>query len=72
MLDTNHEQLLPDKETSLMARKKRECPPVYRTDLLPSNLTASKRAWRKGAVLLGREQWQLFVKSPETQALVAA
>jgi hypothetical protein len=51
-----------------MARKKREYPPVYRTDLLPSNLTASKeaqvrellRAWRKGAVLLGREQWRLF------------
>jgi hypothetical protein len=46
MPDTNHEQLLHDKE------------------LL--------RAWRKGAVLLGREQWRLFVKSPETQALVAA
>jgi hypothetical protein len=67
MPDTNHEQLLPDKETSLMARKKREYLPVYRTDLLPSNLTASKervrellRAWRKGAVLLGREQWRLF------------
>jgi putative transposase len=38
---------------------------------LPSNLTASKeawvpellRAWRKGAVLLGREQWRLFFET---------
>ena len=54
-----------------MARKKREYPPVYRADLLPSNLTAGKearvrellRAWRKGAVLLGREQWRLFFET---------
>jgi len=54
-----------------MARKKPEHPPVHRTDLLPSNLTASKeervrellRAWRKGAVLLGREQWRLFFET---------
>ena len=45
--------------------------PVYRTDLLPSNLTASKkaqvleliRAWRKGAVLLAHEQWRLFFET---------
>ena len=51
-----------------MARKKPEHPPVHRTDLLPSNLTAGKRAkvlelldhYRAGAVLLGREQWRLF------------
>ena len=51
-----------------MARKKAEHPPVHRTDLLPSNLTASKQAkvldllvhYRAGAVLLGREQWRLF------------
>jgi putative transposase len=51
-----------------MARKRPEFPPVHRTDLLPSNLTASKEAkvvdllahYRDGAVLLGREQWKLF------------
>jgi putative transposase len=43
-------------------------PTIPRTDLLPSNLTASKEAkimallaaYRRGAVLLGREQWRLF------------
>jgi len=49
-----------------MARRRRRKgqPQVMRCDLLPSNLTAGKearvrellRAWRKGAVLLGREQ----------------
>ncbi len=42
--------------------------PVMRCDLLLSNMTASKEArvrellaaYRKGAVLLGREQWRLF------------
>jgi putative transposase len=51
-----------------MARKRSKYPPVHRTDLLPSNLTAGKRAkvldllaaYRQGAVLLGREQWRLF------------
>lgn len=41
---------------------------ILRCDLLASNLTAAKRgkglallaAYRKGAVLLGREQWRLF------------
>lgn len=45
--------------------------PVRRTDLLRSNLTASKArqvhdlvdAYRKGALLLGREQWRLFFES---------
>jgi len=54
-----------------MARKRPEHPPVHRTDLLPSNLTAGKRAkvldllaaYRRGAVLLGREQWRLFHES---------
>ena len=54
-----------------MVRAKPEHPPVHRTDLLPSNLTASKetavlallRAYRRGAVLLGREQWQLFFEA---------
>ena len=53
-----------------MARTKPEHPPVHRTDLLPSNLTAAKetavlallRAYRRGVVLLGREQWRLFFK----------
>jgi len=57
-LDTNHEQRLPDKETSLMARKKREYLPVYRTDLLPSNLTASKEA--RVRELLGAWRKRLF------------
>ena len=51
-----------------MARKRPEHPPVHRTDLLPSNMTAGKRSkvldllahYRAGAVLLGREQWRLF------------
>lgn len=51
-----------------MARKRPEHPPVHRTDLLLSNLTAGKQAkvldllahYRAGAVLLGREQWRLF------------
>lgn len=51
-----------------MARKRPAHPPVHRTDLLPSNLTAAKKAkvlhllaaYRRGAVLLGREQWRLF------------
>lgn len=51
-----------------MPRKKPEHSPVHRTDLLRSNLTARKeqavldllRGWRRGAVLLGREQWRLF------------
>lgn len=55
----------------LMPRKKPDHPPVHRTDLLRSNLTARKeqavlellRAWRRGAVLLGREQWRLFFES---------
>ncbi len=54
-----------------MARTKPEHPPVHRTDLLPSNLTASKeaavrallRAYRRGAVLLGREEWRLFFET---------
>jgi putative transposase len=54
-----------------MARKKPEHPPVHRTDLLASNLTTSKkeavlvllRAYRKGAVRLGREQWRLFFET---------
>ncbi|VVM06480.1 zinc ribbon domain-containing protein [Methylacidimicrobium tartarophylax] len=52
-------------------KKKPEHPPVLRTDLLPSNLTAGKRAkvldllaaYRRGAVLLGREQWRLFFET---------
>jgi putative transposase len=51
-----------------MARTKPAHQPIHRTDLLPSNLTAAKktavlallRAYRRGAVLLGREQWRLF------------
>ena len=51
-----------------MARKRPDHPPVHRTDLLPSNMTAGKRSkvldllahYRAGAVLLGREQWRLF------------
>jgi len=54
-----------------MARQKPEHPPVHRTDLLPSTLTAAKRAkmlelldhYRAGAVLLGREQWRLFFET---------
>jgi putative transposase len=54
-----------------MARKRHEHPPVHRTDLLPSNLTAAKKAkvldllahYRAGAVLLGREQWRLFFET---------
>jgi putative transposase len=54
-----------------MTKKKHKHLPVYRTDLLPSNLTASKkaqvleliRAYRKGAVLLGHEQWRLFFET---------
>lgn len=54
-----------------MPRKRPEHPPVHRTDLLPSNLTTSKRAkvldllahYRAGAVLLGREQWRLFFET---------
>lgn len=54
-----------------MARKKPAYPPVMRTDLLPSNMTAGKetavlallRAYRAGAVLLGREQWRLFFET---------
>jgi putative transposase len=42
-----------------------------RTDLLPSNLTGAKqadvlallRAWRRGAVMLGREQWRLLFET---------
>ena len=54
-----------------MARVKPEYSPVCRTDLLPSNLTASKEAavlallhaYRRGAVLLGREQWRIFFET---------
>ena len=54
-----------------MARKRPEFPPVHRTDLLPSNLTASKEGkvldllahYRDGASLLGREQWRLFFET---------
>lgn len=54
-----------------MARKRPLHAPVMRTDLLPSNMTASKgaavlallRAYRTGAVLLGREQWRLFFET---------
>lgn len=54
-----------------MASKRHALPPVHRTDLLPSNLTAGKRAkvldllthYRAGAVLLGREQWRLFFET---------
>lgn len=46
-------------------------PPVHRTDLLPSNMTATKgrevrallAAYRRGAVLLDREQWRLFFET---------
>lgn len=46
-------------------------PPVMRCDLLPSNMTAGKEArvrdllaaYRKGAALLGREQWRLFFET---------
>jgi len=52
-------------------RAKTAHPPIHRTDLLPSNLTASKEtkvlallaAYRKGAVLLVREQWRLFFET---------
>ncbi len=52
-------------------RRKREHKPAHRTDLLPSNLTAKKRqeilallkAYRAGAVLIGREQWRLFFET---------
>jgi putative transposase len=52
-------------------RKPPEHPPVHRTDRLRSNLTGSKReavsellrAWRRGAVLLAREQWRLFFET---------
>lgn len=52
-------------------RPKDAPPPVMRCDLLPSNLTAGKKAqvldllnhYRAGAVLLGREQWRLFFES---------
>jgi len=64
---------LPNSEAGLMARRcRRKCQPqVMRCDLLPSNLTAGKearvrellRAWRKGAVLLGQEQWRLFFET---------
>ena len=54
-----------------MPRRKYDHPPVHRTDLLPSNLTVTKeaavlallRAYRRGAVLLGREQWWLFFET---------
>lgn len=54
-----------------MARTKPEHPPVHRTDLLSSNLTVGKEsavlallwAYRRGAVLLGREQWRLFFET---------
>jgi len=47
-----------------MIKKKHKHLPVYRTDLLPSNLTASKevqvleliKAWRKCSALLANEQ----------------
>lgn len=51
-----------------MGREKPEHWPIHRTALLPSNLTSAKEtevramlvAYRKGAVLLGREQWRLL------------
>lgn len=54
-----------------MARTKPEHPPVHRTDLLASTLTVGKetavrallRAYRRGAVLLGHEQWRLFFET---------
>jgi len=54
-----------------MTKKKQKYLSVYRTDLLPSNLTESKKAqvlelikaYRKGAVLLGHEQWRLFFET---------
>ncbi|KAA0577938.1 transposase [Azospirillum sp. B21] len=54
-----------------MARTKPEHPPVHRTDLLPSNLTVAKetavlallQAYRRGAVLLSREQWRLLFET---------
>lgn len=54
-----------------MARTRPEHPPVYRTDLLASNLTAAKQAkvvglltaYRRGAVALGHEQWRLFFET---------
>lgn len=54
-----------------MAKAEPKHPPVHRTDLLASNLTAGKEAavretlaaYRRGAVLLGREQWRLFFET---------
>ena len=56
-----------------MEREKRENSPtpVMRCDLLPSNMTDAKEAqvrallaaYRRGAVLLGREQWRLFFET---------
>lgn len=56
-------------------RSKDAPPPVMRCDLLPSNMTAGKgvrvrdllAAYRKGAVLLGREQWCLFFETGRFQ-----
>ncbi len=64
-------ETVPHGESGLMPRSLRPKdapPPVMRCDLLPSNMTAGKdarvrdllAAYRKGAVLLGREQWHLF------------
>lgn len=59
-----------------MARSRPNAPsPVMRCDLLPSNMTAGKEArvrdllaaYRKGAVLLGREQWRLFFETGRFQ-----
>lgn len=49
--------------------------PVMRCDLLPSNMTAAKEAqvrdllasYRRGAALLGREQWRLFFETGSFQ-----
>jgi len=56
-------------------RPKDTPPPVMRCDLLPSNMTAGKEArvrdllaaYRKGAVLLGRDQWRLFFETGRFQ-----
>lgn len=52
-------------------RAKSEHPPVMRTDLLASNLTAAKeariealfQAWTRGVLALGTEQWRLFFQT---------
>lgn len=57
------------------SRARTALPPVHRTDLLPSNMTATKErevrallaSYRRGAVLLGREQCRLFFETGRFQ-----